>query len=133
MRSRRQQVEEEQEINLTPMLDVVFIMLIFFIVTATFVKQAGVEVKRPEAQTAYEQKRVGILIAITDEEEIWINNKEVDVRSVRFIVEKLRAENPQGTVVIQADLKSKSGVVIDVMDQLKETGVPLVSLAAERD
>ena len=133
MRTRRQQVEEDQEINLTPMLDVVFIMLIFFIVTATFVKQAGVEVTRPEAVTAYPQKRVGILIAVTDEEEVWINNKEVDVRSVRFIVEKLRAENPQGTVVIQADLKSKSGVVIDVMDQLKETGVPLVSLAAKND
>ena len=132
MRSRRQQQEEEQEINLTPMLDVVFIMLIFFIVTATFVKQAGVEVTRPEAVTAEKQKRIAILIAITDEDEIWINNKVVEVRSVRFVVERLHAENPQGGVVIQADLKSKSGLVIDVMDQLKETGVPIVSLAAEK-
>lgn len=133
MRTRRQQDTEESEINLTPMLDVVFIMLIFFIVTATFVKQAGQEVQRPEAITADEQKRIAILIAITDEDEIWINNKEVDVRSVRFVVERLHAENPQGGIVIQADEKSKSGVVIDVMDQLKLTGVPVISIAAEKD
>ncbi len=133
MRTRRQQDTEESEINLTPMLDVVFIMLIFFIVTATFVKQAGQEVQRPEAVTADEQKRIAILIAITDEDEIWINNKEVDVRSVRFVVERLHAENPQGGIVIQADEKSKSGVVIDVMDQLKLTGVPVISIAAEKD
>ena len=95
--------EEAQAIDLTPMLDVVFIMLIFFIVTATFIKEAGIEVNRPEATTADEKKRASILIAVSNNNEIWIDKNRVDPRGVRQAIERLLAENPKGTVVIQSD------------------------------
>ena len=95
--------EESEEINLTPMLDVVFIMLIFFIVTATFIKEAGIQVERPETSTADTQDDAAILIAISANDEIWIDRKERDPRSVRGIIERLHAENPKGSIVIQAD------------------------------
>lgn len=124
--------EEDLEINMTPMLDIVFIMLIFFIVTAVFVKEAGVEVNKPEAVTAKEQKRVSILIAITANNEIHLNRKEVDIKSVRSIVEKLHSENPKGTVSIQADKKAKAGVTLEVMKAVRAAGVPQVSISAEK-
>ena len=91
--------EEEAEINLTPMLDVVFIMLIFFIVTASFIKEAGVEVNRPEASTSDPKENVNILIAITANDEIWMAGRRIDARAVRANVERLHAENPKGAVV----------------------------------
>jgi biopolymer transport protein ExbD len=97
--------EEESEINITPMLDVVFIMLIFFIVTASFVKEAGIDVNRPDAETAVRQERANILIAISENNEIWIDQRMVDPRALRANIERLRAENPEGSVVIQADKK----------------------------
>ncbi|TQV72164.1 biopolymer transporter ExbD [Aliikangiella marina] len=125
------QEEEESEINMTPMLDVVFIMLIFFIVTASFVKEAGIEVNRPEAATAVKKERANILIAISDKGEIWINKRRVDVRAVQANVERLKAENPQGTVVIQADKNSKTDTLIKVMDASRAAGVFDVSIAAQ--
>ena len=98
--------EEEAAIDMTPMLDVVFIMLIFFIVTASFVKEAGIDVNRPEAATAVKKDRANILVAISDKGEIWINKRKIDVRAVQANIERLHAENPQGTVVIQADKKA---------------------------
>ena len=88
------QQEEETEINLTPMLDVVFIMLIFFIVTASFVKEAGIDVNRPDAPTAVVQENANILVAINDRNEIWIDRRRVDPRAVRANIERLHAENP---------------------------------------
>lgn len=123
--------EEEAEINITPMLDVVFIMLIFFIVTASFVKEAGIEVNRPEAATAVKKERANILIAISDKGEIWINKRRIDVRAVQANVERLKAENPQGTVVIQADKKATTDVLIKVMDASRAAGVYDVSIAAQ--
>ena len=123
--------EEEAEINMTPMLDVVFIMLIFFIVTASFVKEAGIDVNRPEAATAVKKERANILIAISDKGEIWINKRRVDVRAVQANVERLHAENPQGTVVIQADKKATTDVLIKVMDGARAAGVYDVSIAAQ--
>ena len=123
--------EEEAEINITPMLDVVFIMLIFFIVTASFVKEAGIEVNRPEATTAVKKERANILIAISDKGEIWINKRRIDVRAVQANVERLKAENPQGTVVIQADKKATTDVLIKVMDASRAAGVYDVSIAAQ--
>ena len=104
---RRARLEEESEINITPLLDIVFIMLIFFIVTATFVKESGIDVTRPDSETAQQQNRVGILIAISDKNEIWINRRMVDMDAVQANIEKLHAENPQGGAVIQADEKSE--------------------------
>jgi biopolymer transport protein ExbD len=95
--------EEENEINLTPMLDVVFIMLIFFIVTATFIKEAGIQVERPDTVTADTQDDAAILIAISAADEIWVDRQERDPRALRGLIERLHAENPKGSIVIQAD------------------------------
>ncbi|MFT4746506.1 MAG: biopolymer transport protein ExbD [Bermanella sp.] len=123
--------EEEATIDMTPMLDVVFIMLIFFIVTASFVKEAGIDVNRPEAATAVKKDRANILVAISDKGEIWINKRKVDVRAVQANIERLYAENPQGTVVIQADRKSTTDVLIKVMDASRAAGIQDVSIAAQ--
>ncbi|MEW9799576.1 ExbD/TolR family protein [Alteromonas sp. CYL-A6] len=123
--------EEEANIDMTPMLDVVFIMLIFFIVTASFVKEAGIDVNRPEAATAVKKDRANILIAISDKGEIWINKRRIDIRAVQANIERLHAENPQGTVVIQADKESKTDTLIKVMDASRAAGVYDVSIAAQ--
>ena len=123
--------DEEAAIDMTPMLDVVFIMLIFFIVTASFVKEAGIDVNRPEAATAVKKDRANILVAISDKGEIWINKRKVDVRAVQANIERLYAENPQGTVVIQADKKATTDVLIKVMDASRAAGILDVSIAAQ--
>ncbi|MGQ8364893.1 ExbD/TolR family protein [Glaciecola sp. 1036] len=123
--------EEEATIDMTPMLDVVFIMLIFFIVTASFVKEAGIDVNRPDAATAVKKDRASILVAISDKGEIWINKRKVDARAVQANIERLYAENPQGTVVIQADRKSTTEVLIKVMDAARAAGIEDVSIAAQ--
>ena len=123
--------EEESEINITPMLDVVFIMLIFFIVTASFVKEAGIDVNRPDAETAVRQEHANIMIAISENNEIWIDQRMVDPRAVRANIERLRAENPEGSVVIQADKKSVTETLVLVMDAARQAGVYDVSIAAQ--
>lgn len=123
--------EEEAAIDMTPMLDVVFIMLIFFIVTASFVKESGIDVNRPEAATAVKKDRANILIAISGKGEIWINKRKIDVRAVQANIERLHAENPQGTVVIQADKKSTTETLIKVMDASRAAGITDVSIAAQ--
>ncbi|MEL6340752.1 MAG: biopolymer transporter ExbD [Myxococcota bacterium] len=130
MRRYRSTESGESEVDITPMLDVVFIMLIFFIVTASFVKEAGVDVKRPSAATAETKAAASILIAITENDEIWIDKRSVDVRAVRANIERLRAENPKGSVVIQADQSSKNGLLVKVIDAAKLAGVADVSIAA---
>lgn len=124
--------EEEAAIDLTPMLDVVFIMLIFFIVTASFVKEAGIDVNKPDAPTSEKQDRANILIAISAKGEIWIDRRRVDIRAVRANIERLHAENPQGSVVIQADKKSQTEKLIAVMDAARAAGVYNVSIAANK-
>ena len=131
MRRARAREQEESEVNLTPMLDVVFIMLIFFIVTASFVKEAGIDISRPPAATAERKERGNILIAITENDQIWMDRRQVDPRSIRANIERLHAENPQGSVVIQADKNSKNGLLVLVMDAARLAGVSNVALAAE--
>ena len=131
MRRARRREQEESEVNLTPMLDVVFIMLIFFIVTASFVKEAGIDVSRPPAATAERKERGNILVAITANDQIWMDRRQVDPRALRANIERLHAENPQGSVVIQADKNSKNGLLVQVMDAARLAGVKNVSLAAE--
>ncbi len=125
--------EQDNAIDLTPMLDVVFIMLIFFIVTATFVKEAGVDVQRPLASTAERQDLANILIAITTEDEVWIDGSHVDVRDMSTLIKRLHAENPQGSVVIQADRDSTHKVLKQVMDAVQQAGVGQVAVAAENE
>ncbi len=122
--------EDESTIDITPMLDVVFIMLIFFIVTATFIKEAGIDVDKPAAATAVVQEKASILIAIDANDKIWINRRQVDIRSVRSIIERLHAENPKGTGVIQADKESKNAALVQVMDAARRAGVYDIALAA---
>ena len=124
-------VAEEEDINLTPMLDVVFILLIFFIVTANFIKEPWLEVNRPDAETSNIQENAAILIAIGATNDIWIDGRRVDVRQVKANITKLLADNPQGSVVIQADEKAQADAIIQVMDQSREAGVYAISLASE--
>jgi len=130
-RRKRAREDEESEVNLTPMLDVVFIMLIFFIVTASFVKEAGIDVNRPDAATAEKKTKGNILVAITENGQIWIDKRQVDPRALRANIERLHAENPQGSVVIQADKNSKNGLLVQVMDSARLAGVFNVSIAAQ--
>ncbi len=123
--------KEDTAIDLTPMLDVVFIMLIFFIVSTSFVKESGVQVNRPSASTAKTKARANILVAITEAGDVWMQKRKVDIRSVRANIERLRAEAPDGSVVIQADKGSKNGLLVDVMDQIRAAGVTNISLAAK--
>jgi biopolymer transport protein ExbD len=121
--------ENSSEIDLTPMLDVVFIMLIFFIVTASFIKETGIEVKRPDASTAIKKDNVNILVAISASNEIWIDKRRIDKRSVRSVIERMHAENPKGAVVVQADRASNTEAVTAVIDAARAAGVLDVSLA----
>lgn len=124
------QEEEENEINLTPMLDVVFIMLIFFIVTASFIKEAGIDVNRPDAPiTETKPEDANILVAITGTDEIWIDRRLIDPRAVRANIERLHAENPKGSVVIQANKKSTNKMLVTVMDAARQAGVYNISIA----
>ncbi|MGI9342737.1 MAG: ExbD/TolR family protein [Gammaproteobacteria bacterium] len=124
--------DEEEGINLTPMLDVVFIMLIFFIVTASFVKEAGIDVLRPEAKTAVNKKKANILVAISGKNEIWIDRQKVEKQAVRGQIERLHAENPEGSVLIQADKDSQAETLLAVMAAAREAKVG-VSISAESD
>lgn len=119
------------DIDITPMLDIVFIMLIFFIVTTSFVKESGVTVSRPSAQTAEEKKGSNILVAIRANGEIWIDRRAVDVRAVRPNIERMKAENPEGAVIIQADEFSPTGLLVKVMDQVRLAGISNISISAE--
>ena len=132
MRRRRGRDEDESEVNLTPMLDVVFIMLIFFIVTASFIKEAGIDVSRPPPGNSSEKKERGnIVVLIDDSNQIWVGGRPVDARALRANIERLHAENPQGSVVINAYPESENGLLVQVMDSARQAGVENVSLAAE--
>ena len=126
-----QAVEEKDEPNITPMLDVVFILLIFFIVTANFIKEPGLEINRPDSDTAETQENAAILIAVGANDEVWMDGRRIDVRQVKANVVKMLADNPQGSVVIQADEKAVADTIIKVMDGAREAGVNAISLASE--
>lgn len=134
MRSRyTQQNQEESQIDMTPMLDIVFILLIFFIVTTSFVKETGIDVVRPTAETAERKESSNILIGIRDNGEIWIDKRRIEVDAVRANVERMLAENPEASVIVIADQNAKTGILVDTMDQARLAGAENVSIAAERD
>ncbi len=135
MRNRhsRRQSGGIADINMTPLIDMVFILLIFFIVTTSFVKETGVDVNRPTAKTAVKKERANILISIRANDEIWMDKRQIDRRAVRANVERMHAENPEGSVIILADEEAKTGLLIEVMDQARLAGVANVSIAAERE
>jgi biopolymer transport protein ExbD len=121
---------EDHGIDLAPMLDFVLNLLIFFIITTSFIKEAGITVTRPEAETAEHKDTGNILIAIRPNGEIWMDKREVDLREIRPMIERLHVERPDDTVVIIADKTSHTGVLTQVMDQVKQGGVKEVSIAA---
>ncbi|MBQ0780754.1 MAG: biopolymer transporter ExbD [Thalassolituus oleivorans] len=118
------------DIDITPMLDIVFIMLIFFIVTTSFVKESGITVNRPSAETAEQKTGSNLLVAIRANGEIWIDRRVVDVRSVRANIERMKADNPEGAAIIQADEFAPSGLLVKVMDQIRLAGITNISIAA---
>ena len=115
--------EDDIELNMTPMLDVVFILLIFFIVTAVFVKEPGIEVTRPEVGFL-EDVRPTILVAVSADDEIWINKQLIPREELRPALLALRAENPQADAIIQGDATARFEIVYDVMETLQEIGIP---------
>jgi len=117
-------------INMAPLIDMVFILLIFFLVTTSFVRETGVDINRPVAATAQSKKGTNILIGITKDGRIYMERREIDIRSVRANVERALAENPEAAVIVVADKESRTGIVIRVMDECKLAGAKNVSLAA---
>ena len=124
-------VEDGVDLNLTPMIDVVFVMLIFFMVTASFIKESGITVDRPIAETATVHEGAAIVVAIDAADEVWINHRRVDIRTVRVNVEYLRRESPRNAVIIHVDKQSSSGAFVAVLDQVHLAGVEDVAVAAD--
>jgi biopolymer transport protein ExbD len=132
MQAKRHAAEgEDHGIDLAPMLDFTINLLIFFIITTSFIKEAGVTVIKPDAQTAQHRDSGNLLIGITDNGEIWMDRKKVELRNLQPLIERLHIERPDDTVVIIADKKSKAGVVAKVMDQVRAGGITDVSIAAD--
>tara|TARA_R110002124_G_C8593566_1_gene483584 strand:+ start:137 stop:547 length:411 start_codon:yes stop_codon:yes gene_type:complete len=125
--------KEDAEIDLTPMLDVVFIMLIFFIVTASFIKEPGVDVTRPDATTYQSMQDASILVAISADDKIWIDKDEVEPSAVRSVIQRLHDENPKGSLVIQADEDSTNEFLVVVMEAAKAAGVANVAISTEKN
>ena len=117
-------------INLTPLIDMVFILLIFFAVNSTFVKLPGVEVDQPSAKSTTVQKASTILIAVTDAGDIWIDKKKIDIRRVRGVIEQMFIESPDASVVVLSDQDSRTGLVVEVIDQARLAGAAKVAIAA---
>ena len=124
--------ETESAIDVTPMLDVVFIMLIFFIVTATFVKETGIDVNQSAAKTAVAQDKAHILVAIDSKNSIWVDKREIDLRAVKPNIRRLISLNPQGTVIVQPDKASYTDTLISVMDEIRAAGVTNIAISAEK-
>jgi len=122
--------EEDAAIDMTPMLDIVFIMLIFFIVTTSFIKEAGIEVNKPTAKTVVHKKGANIFVAITADGDVWLDKRQVDPDTVRTNIERLLAEQASEIVIVQADEDAEHGKVVDVMDQIKAAGVNRIAIAA---
>ncbi|MBW2367595.1 MAG: biopolymer transporter ExbD [Deltaproteobacteria bacterium] len=128
--SRQRRVADE--LNMAPLIDMIFILLIFFLVTTSFVKEAGVDVQRPIASSAKSKEKTNLIVAVTHEGSIYAEGRMIDVRSVRAYMERFVAENPKGSVVIAADKDSRTGIVIQVLDSCRLAGVKNVSVAARK-
>lgn len=130
MARQRKNRDDDMDINITPMLDIVFIMLIFFIVTTSFVKETGIDPKRPVAETSTAKPTGNVLIGVDVDGQIWMNNRLIELSQVRQMVEDAIVENPESSAVLIADEKSPTGVLIDVMDQVRLGGVTSVAVSA---
>ena len=132
-RIAKQQEDDGAEIDLPPMLDVVFIMLIFFIVVASFIKEAGIEVNRPDDnQQSDPDDSVSIVVEVAADNQIWMENRRVDVRAVRANIQRLLAEDPEAPVTVKVEKGAEAGVVVDVADAARESGVGVVNWASSK-
>ncbi|HUP90622.1 MAG TPA: biopolymer transporter ExbD [Solimonas sp.] len=132
MRFRRHQPPlEDTNIDLAPMLDFIMNLLIFFIVAAAFIQETGIKVNRPTAKTATQDDQTNILVAISAKGEIWIDRQHVDIRALRALIQKQRAEHPEASVIIQADKDARAGLLVEAMDQARLAGVKDVAVAAQ--
>ena len=132
MQSRRHSPDaEDTGIDLAPMLDFTVNLLIFFIITTSFIKEAGITVFKPEAETAINRESGNLLIAIRENGDIWMDRRRIDVREVRGQMERLHIERPDDTVVIIADRESNAGIVAEVMDEVRLAGITVMSIAAD--
>ena len=130
---RRKRPAEDSTIDITPMLDIVFIMLIFFIVVASFIKEAGVEVNRPDDnQPDNPEDSTSILVEVASDNQIWMENRRVDIRAVRANIQRLLAEDPEAPVTIKVEKGAEAGIVVDVADAARESGVAAVNWASDR-
>ncbi len=129
---RHNQHQEDSELDLTPMLDVVFIMLIFFIVTTSFVKAAGIDINTPIAESTEQKENTTIMVAISSDGEVWIDKRQVEVRTVRSIISRMHQENPEGAVMIQSDKQATTEVLLSVMDQIRLAGISNIAVAAAK-
>ncbi|MEX0916294.1 MAG: biopolymer transporter ExbD [Wenzhouxiangellaceae bacterium] len=130
--ARRHASQDEPEINITPMLDIVFIMLIFFIVTTTFIKETGVTVEKPEALTAESRPQGNILVGVDSNNQVWMNGNQIELSDVRTLVQRARAENPEGSVILISDKGARTGTLVEVMDQVQAAGVRRMAISAEQ-
>ncbi len=125
--------QDRVDINLSPLIDMVFLLLIFFVVTTSFVKESGIDVQRSTAATAEIKERGNVMIGVTQQGDIYMEGKKIDLRSIRPLVERALAEDPESAVVVVADKKSETGAIVKVMDQCRLAGARNVSLAAKRE
>ncbi|MBD1574984.1 MULTISPECIES: ExbD/TolR family protein [Vibrio] len=128
---RPTKAKEEAQVDLTSMLDIVFIMLIFFIVTSSFVHESGMEVNRPAASHSTSQSNSGIFVAVTAANDVYIDKRRVDVERVQATLEKLMMDDPQASLVIQADKHAYNGTVVEVMDAAKGAGINKIAIATQ--
>jgi biopolymer transport protein ExbD len=132
-RGLRNRQEDDAKIDITPMLDVVFIMLIFFIVTASFIKQSGATINKPEAVNAVQYPKASILLAIDENNDIWLDKRVIDPRAIKANIARMRAETPDGEVIVQADVESNAETLMKVVDALKEAGIPLPTVSTKSE
>ena len=129
---RRSHTEDDQEavhINVVPLIDVMFFLVLFFVATASFVKEAGIDVNRPTARTAQSQEKANIVVTVTRSGEVWLGGRRLDMRSVRAEVERLAVENPDSTVVVAADGDASTRLLVQALDQVRLAGVAAVAIA----
>ena len=132
-RANRSSSEQNADIDMTPMLDIVFIMLIFFIVTTSFVKESGIDVNRPSAKTGVTKAQGNIIVGIRANGDVWIDKRQVDFRAVRANVSRLHMENPLGSVIIAADKDTKTQALVQVIDQIRLAGIMNPAIATESE
>lgn len=130
---RRSYTESEYQpihLNVIPLIDVMFFLVLFFVATSSFIRETGVDVNRPAAKSAQLQEKGNIIVSVTKNGEIWIDRRKVDIRALRANVERMYAENPGSAVIIAADEEAQTGLLVAALDEARLAGVENVAIAA---